>query len=1091
MPGKGKEREKSTRMNLVTGVDTLSSQTAQNPATSRRLQSLIPSLAGDLVRELPDPTYLSSLGSKVGFLFDYNKSNGDGTNTHFYFAATSTQLFLSVNGAWVAQSLPLKPDPPATPSTTPLTSFPQAVVMNNMMHISDGKTSWIFDGITWLLEGFPIPLVGPTFTVQNNVFTGAGLNDVTFSGPYTGVTQSTFTVIIDGTGTPDTFKWQKDSGAFTTGVAITGAAQTLQEGVKVKFNATTGHTLGNQWVTVATPNFNIATNRYYWYTWADETVGPRIHESTSSPGIGGGVIAQPAGNFGGTPGSGKAPGTAGVAGSGIAWSNPNNIKVSDASYATAVLAPPGQQTQGPSTGNNPSQGNIGNPWNNLSNVEVQDGVAAYSVEALNSSSDNTTVLQLLGFGFNIPPGSTINGIVATVYRWCTRAGSGPQAVDAVVKLVQNGSIGGTNHASASLWPSGNTATTYGASNDSWGFSGGNAWTPALINSPNFGIAIQVQISETSGVLESVQANIDYIALKIYYTPTGGISQELQATNFGINIPGSASIVGIQVDVQRAKTAGTGTIQDNDVTLLKGGVPINTNKASASAWPGAEAYASYGNSSDLWGTTWQPSDINGGGFGVQLSAIETTGNSSTAGVDFIDITVWYSTTQGTGPVSIGVIIVTMPLNPPARTNHIHLYASESENSQIGFFLASIPVATTTYTDSSPFIGATNSIFQPIERPVRNDPPVPSKIQEVHKYRIFRRRETKPSFFNFTANEEVAGGLNGSAQESTPGTDPNTQSDIVNEQAYPNQSLGIRGIVSHGDACYFATEKDITPMYGQSIDSFTLSQITAFKIGLAGRYAFVSTPHGMCFVSYDKKVYMYPSQWAAGFYGTMDSTSTLVEIGRPMRNVFNTILSSDLDNVRLQFYNYNKRNWLVLAFQDNTSNFQTWVYDFETQGWFQLQRGVSSLATFEFGLGSIVLMGADTTGQVYVLDDLTGTFSSTANLPSADFRPALIDWNAPDHYHVFKYVEFETNNALIGSASMTINYWLDPLDVDNPGSPTGTLNISQVKGSNFFRCFPQPGTLCYRLLLEFSLASDRNSGDIRGLNIVADEASSLIF
>jgi hypothetical protein len=1085
MAGKGKEREKSTRYNLVTGVDTYASQTAQNPATSRRLQSLIPALSGDLTRELPDPTYLASVGAKVGFLFDYNRGNGDGTNTHYFLAATATQLLLNIAGVWTAQSLPLKPDPPATTSLTPLTGFPQAVVVNNLLHISDGTTSWIFDGTSWLLEGFPIPLVGPTFAVTNNTFTGSGLSDAVFNGPYTGLTSSTYTVIIDATGAPDTFKWQKGSGAFTTGISITGAAQTLAEGVQIKFAATTGHTLADKWVVVVIPGFNIATNRYYWFTWADETVG-RKHESTSSPGFGGGIAQQGPGTGPGTAGS---PGTAGVAGTGIGWTNPNNIKASDAAYATAVLAPPGQTSKTNGCSNPSQNSNNGGSavWSNIANVEALDSVYTTASATLPpSSAADTVILELLGFGFNIPLNATINGIIVSIARKPGGNLSQSEVDDSIIQLVKNGSPSGTNKSTGAKWT--NATVLFGSASDLWGL----AFTPADINSGNFGVEVAATLlNDNSTHNEFCSANIDYISIQVYYTPLGGVSQELQASNFGFNIPGSATIAGILVEIQRAKTAGAGTIQDNDVTILQGGLPMGTNKATNSVWPGAEAYASYGGSSDLWGVTWQPADINGGGFGVQLSALETTGSSSTAGVDFIRITVWYSTTSGTGVVSIGTIVITRPANPPVRATHWHIYASESENSQIGFFLASIPIATLTYTDSSPFIGSAGSLFVAIERPVRNDPPVASKIQEVHKYRIFRRRETNPALFNFTANEEVSGNVNGSPQESTPGTDPNTQSDIVNENPYPNQSLAIRAICSHGDAIYFGTEKDITPMYGQSINDFTLSQITAFKVGVAGRYAAVSTPHGLAFVTYDKKVYLYPSQWAAGFYGTMDSTQTLVEIGRPMRNIFNTILSSDLDNVRLQFYNYNKRNWLVLAFQDNTNNYQTWVYDFETQGWFQLQRGVSSLATFEVGAGNIVLVGGDSTGQVYVLDDLTSTFSSTANSPAGSFRPALIDWNSPDHYHIFRYVEFEVDNVLLGTASMTVKYWLDPVDVDNPGNPTGVLNLAQVKGSNFFRGFPQPGTVCFRLLLEFSLTSDQNVGRLRGINIVADEAASLIF
>jgi hypothetical protein len=90
----------------------------------------------------------------------------------------------------------------------------------------------------------------PGSTFSGAVFTGPGLNDLTFnSAPYTGTTTNpTFTVIITTTGTPDKFKWKKDSGALSAEVSITGASQSLTEGIAITFGATTGHTLNNQWV---------------------------------------------------------------------------------------------------------------------------------------------------------------------------------------------------------------------------------------------------------------------------------------------------------------------------------------------------------------------------------------------------------------------------------------------------------------------------------------------------------------------------------------------------------------------------------------------------------------------------------------------------------------------------------------------------------------------------------------------------------------------------------------------------------------------------------------------------------------------------
>lgn len=86
-------------------------------------------------------------------------------------------------------------------------------------------------------------------TIGAVAFTGSGLNDATSGGTYTGAWNGSIRVQIDAEGTPDTFKWSRDGGATwnATGVAITGAAQTIEKGVTITFGATTGHTTGEYW----------------------------------------------------------------------------------------------------------------------------------------------------------------------------------------------------------------------------------------------------------------------------------------------------------------------------------------------------------------------------------------------------------------------------------------------------------------------------------------------------------------------------------------------------------------------------------------------------------------------------------------------------------------------------------------------------------------------------------------------------------------------------------------------------------------------------------------------------------------------------
>ena len=93
------------------------------------------------------------------------------------------------------------------------------------------------------------------------VFTGTGLDDLTSGGVYNGATNSTYTVEIDAEGAPDTFRWRKGAGAWTAAVPITGAAQTLAEGVTIAFLATTGHTLTDSWAIAVTAAYSGALTK--------------------------------------------------------------------------------------------------------------------------------------------------------------------------------------------------------------------------------------------------------------------------------------------------------------------------------------------------------------------------------------------------------------------------------------------------------------------------------------------------------------------------------------------------------------------------------------------------------------------------------------------------------------------------------------------------------------------------------------------------------------------------------------------------------------------------------------------------------------
>jgi len=126
-------------------------------------------------------------------------------------------------------------------------------------------------------------LVGYTKVLDagaNLAYTGTGLDDMTFGGTYTGDASATITykVVIDATGTPDTFEWFKDNVSQAAGVSIVAGAISLDLGFTITFGATTGHDVADTWTwgsPVITYNFDSETSeplQYYW-VYEEDVIG--------------------------------------------------------------------------------------------------------------------------------------------------------------------------------------------------------------------------------------------------------------------------------------------------------------------------------------------------------------------------------------------------------------------------------------------------------------------------------------------------------------------------------------------------------------------------------------------------------------------------------------------------------------------------------------------------------------------------------------------------------------------------------------------------------------------------------------------------
>lgn len=118
---------------------------------------------------------------------------------------------------------------------------------------------------------------------------------------------------------------------------------------------------------------------------------------------------------------------------------------------------------------------------------------------------------------------------------------------------------------------------------------------------------------------------------------GQTSQYLKATGFNFTIPLDATITGITVEVERSSTA-LSALSDSSVRLVNGGTVSGDNKAAGGTWPTVDTYQSYGSSTDLWGLTLTPADVNASNFGVVFSAAAAL--AATLQIDHVRLTVHY-------------------------------------------------------------------------------------------------------------------------------------------------------------------------------------------------------------------------------------------------------------------------------------------------------------------------------------------------------------------------------------------------------------------------------------------------------------------
>ena len=156
-------------------------------------------------------------------------------------------------------------------------------------------------------------------------------------------------------------------------------------------------------------------------------------------------------------------------------------------------------------------------WTNPSNAGASDDVYAVVVLTVAGSQLVSHYLKATNFGFSIPTGATINGIVVEIERKTDNA----FIKDNAVRIIKGGNIGTTDKSLVANWSGTEAYFTYGSSSDLWG----ETWTADDINASTFGVGLSVIFNGGTTSTNSV----DHIRITVYYTAAVGGGTRISTT----------------------------------------------------------------------------------------------------------------------------------------------------------------------------------------------------------------------------------------------------------------------------------------------------------------------------------------------------------------------------------------------------------------------------------------------------------------------------------------------------------------------------------------------------------------------------------
>lgn len=145
-------------------------------------------------------------------------------------------------------------------------------------------------------------------------------------------------------------------------------------------------------------------------------------------------------------------------------------------------------------------------WSDTGKVFTRDNDPAFTTQ---SGTQISQYLRAYNFGFELPEGAGVDGVLLNMYKRRTGGAIGLIRDHTVALWLPNSTISDNKALTGTNWLTGFALSQYGGASDSWG--GTLRWSD--VNDTDFGVVVSITSPDTSNRI----AQVDSISLVISYT----------------------------------------------------------------------------------------------------------------------------------------------------------------------------------------------------------------------------------------------------------------------------------------------------------------------------------------------------------------------------------------------------------------------------------------------------------------------------------------------------------------------------------------------------------------------------------------------